>query len=268
MSIEISITALLYLIAAIALAVKTFKADNSPAYARSIMRFCGFIALVLHAYVLFKMVFIENGINMGLLVSLSLVSWSVTLIVYLTSLYRPMQSLLIALFPLSAILVITSLFVNESRILNYQLTTGLKIHIVLSISAYSILFIATLQALLLSYQERLLFAKKAIKIINILPPLQVMEHLLLQFITVGFFLLSLSLASGLMFINDMFAQHLVHKTFLSILAWVIYGVLLYGRWFAGWRGRHITRWALGGFLVLLLAYIGTKFVLELILNRI
>lgn len=232
------------------------------------MLICGAIALHIHANILLRMMFTDSGLNLGLLVSISLVSWTVTLIVYLASFYQQTQSLMILLFPLSAVCVIGSQLLDEHRILGEQLTNGLKIHIVLSISAYSLLFIGTLQALLMRYQEKLLLAKKAILVMNILPPLQVMEHLLLRFIIVGFFLLSLSLATGLMFINDMFSQHLVHKTVLSILAWLIYGVLLCGHWFAGWRGKRITRWAVGGFITLLLAYLGTKFVLELVLDRV
>ena len=71
-----------------------------------------------------------------------------------------------------------------------------------------------------------------------------------------------------MFIHDLFAQHLVHKTVLSLLAWVIFAILLWGRWSRGWRGRKAIRWTLGGFFTLMLAYFGTKLVLELILHRV
>ncbi len=257
-----------YLLATASLTLKTIRPDNTPAYAITIMRLFGGAALIAHGYIIYHMVFVAKGLNMGFFISLSLVGWTVALIVYVTSIYKSLQNLLIVLFPLSAFVLLMSLFVDEHRILTSQLTMGLKIHIILSIMAYSLLFIATLQSLFVRYQERLLFAKKANKVINILPPLQVMEHLLLQFIIIGFFMLSLSLASGMMFINDMFAQHLAHKTILSFIAWLIYGVLLCGHWLAGWRGKHITHWAVGGFITLLLAYVGTKFVLEFILNRI
>jgi ABC-type uncharacterized transport system permease subunit len=102
----------------------------------------------------------------------------------------------------------------------------------------------------------------------ILPPMQVMEDLLIQFILFGFFLLSLSLATGFMFLHNIFAQHLVHKTVLSILAWLIFGSLLWGRWSFGWRGRKVIYLTLGGFILLLLAYFGSKLVLELILHKV
>jgi ABC-type uncharacterized transport system permease subunit len=71
-----------------------------------------------------------------------------------------------------------------------------------------------------------------------------------------------------MFLNDIFAQHLIHKTVLSVLAWIIFGILLWGRWTQGWRGKKVIRWTIGGFLSLMLAYFGSKFVLELILKRV
>ena len=95
-----------------------------------------------------------------------------------------------------------------------------------------------------------------------------MERLLFRMIAVGFVLLSVSLLSGLFFLEDLFAQHLIHKTVLSIAAWGVFGVLLWGRWKLGWRGRLAIRWTLAGFATLMLAYFGSKFVLELVLQRV
>jgi ABC-type uncharacterized transport system permease subunit len=92
-----------------------------------------------------------------------------------------------------------------------------------------------------------------------------METLLFDAIIIGFVCLSLSLVSGMIFLENMFAQHLAHKTILSILAWLVFAILLAGRWLAGWRGRTAIRWTLGGFISLMLAYFGSKFVLEVIL---
>ena len=72
---------------------------------------------------------------------------------------------------------------------------------------------------------------------------------------------------GVLFLEDIFAQHLVHKTVLSLTAWLVFAVLLWGRFQFGWRGRTAIRWTLSGFAVLLLAYFGSKFVLELVLMR-
>src|SRR3546814_4793747 len=94
-----------------------------------------------------------------------------------------------------------------------------------------------------------------------------MERLLFQLIGIGFVLLSLTLISGLWFIHDWLAQHLAHKTILSITAWLIFGTLLWGRVRHGWRGRVAIRWALAGYAMLFLAYFGSKLILEEILDR-
>ena len=98
--------------------------------------------------------------------------------------------------------------------------------------------------------------------------MQVMEEVLVQLLWLGFFLLSLSLATGMMFVHNIFAQHISHKTVLSIMAWCVFAILLWGRWSWGWRGRQLIRWTLGGFALLVLAYFGSKFVYELILKRV
>jgi ABC-type uncharacterized transport system permease subunit len=83
----------------------------------------------------------------------------------------------------------------------------------------------------------------------------------------GIVFLTVSLTSGFIFIENLFAQHLVHKTVLSILAWIIFTGLLIGRSRYGWRGQTAIQWTLIGFILLLLAYFGSKLVLELILHR-
>jgi ABC-type uncharacterized transport system permease subunit len=101
-----------------------------------------------------------------------------------------------------------------------------------------------------------------------LPPLQTMEKLLFEIIGFGLLLLTLSIASGFFFLENMFAQHLAHKTFFSLIAWAIFATLLTGRIKYGWRGITATKWTISGFIALMLAYFGTKFVLELVLQRL
>jgi len=268
MSIQAAFAVLLYLTSTFLLGARIYGTSDIFNKTRPIILSCGIIALVLHAHLLYQSIVLGNGLDFGFFNAVSLVGWLVALIVLLTSLFRPLENLLLMLFPIAGLAILLELFVPDGRILSGSLSTGLRIHIILSICAYSLLMISAFQALMLAVQERLIKAKRVAKVMNTLPPLQVMEDLLIQIIVIGFFLLSLSLASGMMFINDLFAQHLVHKTVLSILAWFIYGILLWGRWSAGWRGKRIIRWTLGGFTALLLAYFGSKFVLELILQRV
>jgi len=94
----------------------------------------------------------------------------------------------------------------------------------------------------------------------------VMERLLFEMITAGFLLLTLALISGFVFTDDLFAQHLAHKTVLSMIAWVVFATLLGGRYLLGWRSRTALRWTLAGFILLMLAFFGSKAVLELIIG--
>ncbi len=268
MSIQALIAVLLYLISASLLGARIYTLSEVFNKTRLLVPITGAIALILHAHLLYQSIILANGLDFGFFNAVSLIGWLVALIVLLTSLYRPLENLLIFLFPAAAIVILLELFVPDERILSDSLSAGLRIHILLSICAYSLLMISALQAIMLAIQERLIKKKHAAIIMNTLPPLQVMEELLIQIIVIGFFLLSLSLASGMMFIDDLFAQHLIHKTVLSILAWIIYCILLWGRWSVGWRGIRIIRWTLGGFTALLLAYVGSKFVLEIVLQRI
>lgn len=207
------------------------------------------------------------GINLGFFTVLSLLFWVINVIVLLSSLKKALHNLFILLFPLSALAVAASLL-GQERVTQVQLGYELAGHVVLSILAYSLLTIATLQALLLAYQNHQLRHKHPRGTIRLLPPLQTMESLLFEVLWAGQILLTLSIVSGIWFLEDMFAQHLAHKSVFSIIAWIIYALLLWGRHRAGWRGYTAIRWTLGGFLSLMLAYFGSKLVLEIILQRI
>ncbi len=229
--------------------------------------FLGLAAVGLHGAVLFHLVFSAQGLDLSFFKAASLVSWLAALLVLLAAMSRPVENLGIAVLPLAALLLLlTELSPVQPDTLR-DVPAELEWHIVLSILAYSLLSIAALQAALLYVQDRHLHNKQPGGFIRALPPLQTMESLLFQMIALGFVVLSLALLSGMVAIDDLFAQHLVHKTVLSILAWVVFGVLLWGRWQFGWRGRTAIRWSLTGFVVLMLAYFGSKLVLEFILHR-
>lgn len=197
----------------------------------------------------------------------SLMFWIINAIVLLSSLKKPAHNLFLLLFPLSALAVLASFLGNKAE-WSHQLSYTVASHIILSVLAYSLLTIASLQALLLAYQNRALKNKTMLLNSRMLPPLQTMEALLFEFLWVGELLLSLAILSGFYFLEDVFAQHLAHKTIFALIAWFIYALLLWGRFQLGWRGNKAIRWALAGFLCLMLAYFGSKIVLELILERI
>ena len=268
MDIQPIITILLYIAATLLLAANVFNILEKFTKNNLIILILGIFALSLHANILNQSIFLQTGFDVGFFNIISIIGWLVALIVLITSFFQPIQQLLLVLYPIAAITIPLEQLFPSDRILDQSLPMGLRIHILLSISAYSLLMIGTLQALLLAVQDKFIKSKQISKIIDILPPLQIMEQLLIQIIVIGFFLLSLSLTTGIMFIDNLFEQHLIHKTTLSILAWIVYAILLWGRWSLGWRGRRITRWVLVGFIILILAYTGSKFVLELLLQRV
>lgn len=222
-------------------------------------------ALLFHGAGLYCLSAAQVGIQLGFFSVSSLLFWVINFIVLLSSLKKAVHNLFLLLFPLSAIAVTASLIGHDQEI-NINLSYGLASHVVFSILAYSLLTIATLQAFILSYQNHQLKHKHTAGSVRLLPPLQTMESLLFEMLWAGEILLTLSILSGMWFLDDMFAQHLAHKTVFSIAAWCIYALLLWGRHQLGWRGYTATRWTLGGFALLMLAYFGSKLVLEIILQ--
>ena len=225
-------------------------------------------AAVLTHFIYIAMVSLQkNNLDFGFFSIGSSISSIIALLLLLASLGKPIEKLGVAIFPLAAfMLALTLIFPGKEQGLqnyNWQMNT----HILSSIIAFSLLNIAALQAIFLAIQEQQLRKHPPRKIILTLPPLQTMESLLFQMIGTGVFFLTVSLLSGFFFIDDLFAQHLAHKTVLSILAWLIFSALLSGRIRYGWRGQTAIQWTLIGFTSLLLAYFGSKMVLELILQK-
>ncbi|MDH5710626.1 MAG: cytochrome c biogenesis protein CcsA [Gammaproteobacteria bacterium] len=226
----------------------------------------GFLALLVHAFVLYSTMANPNGINLGFYSSLSLISASITLLILLASLRHPVEILGILVMPIAALMIILDIIQSSNHVIITTSSGGLLFHIISSLIAYSILGLAAVYAIVLSIQNSLLHRHQPGGVIRFLPPLKTMETLLFETITIGFVGLNLSLASGFIFLENIFAQHLVHKTVLSIIAWVVFAILLFGHHFIGWRGRTAIRWTLGGFFSLMLAYFGSKFVLEILLS--
>lgn len=143
----------------------------------------------------------------------------------------------------------------------------LTAHVLLSMGAAALLFAAAVTAILLFFLDRRLRKRRIVDLPNGLPPLDQLEIVMFRLIAGGFALLTLALLTGFIFVTDLFAQHLIHKTVLSVIAWILFGILLAGRARFGWRGRPAVRWTLIGFVLLALAYFGSKFVLESVLGR-
>ncbi len=225
------------------------------------------MASVLHAASLIEDFWCKQGMNFGFMSTASLVILIIVIILFTTALGKPVEKLGVMIFPLAALNQMLKLILPQQIHLIRETNAGMDVHILSSILAFSILNIAAIQAVLLALQDRQLHRHGSNRFIRSFPPLQTMESLLFQMIAAGLMLLTVSLASGLFFVQDLFAQHLAHKTILSIFAWILFAVLLIGRMVFGWRGKTAIRWTLGGFISLMLAYFGSKMVLEVLLHK-
>lgn len=224
-------------------------------------------ALGLHAIIGWNSVFLEGGVNLGFFKISALIFLVINIACVSSLSRRPLQNLLVALFPLSALSVLVSTFAPDTRPLVSGYSGGMLLHISSSILAYAVLTLAAIQSALLALQDHQLKHRHTTGIIQILPPLQLMESMLFELLWIGVTLLTVAIVSGFVFIDDIFAQSLVHKTVLTILAWLLFSTLLWGHYRLGWRARTAVQLTLTGFALLMLAFWGSKLVLELVLQK-
>ncbi|WP_129135464.1 cytochrome c biogenesis protein CcsA [Luteimonas sp. YGD11-2] len=206
-----------------------------------------------------------GGADLHFFSALSLVGLGMAVATLLFGLRGRTAALGVVVFPLAtaSLLVYALTGHHDPEGLDWRL----QLHAGFALLAYATLAIAALLALMLGAQERALRRREFHRWLRALPPLTELETLLFRTITVGFVLLTATLLTGVLFVHDFFAQHLIHKSVLSVLSWLVFGALLFGRWRYGWRGPPAVRWTLAAMVLLVLAFFGSKFVLELVLQR-
>jgi ABC-type uncharacterized transport system permease subunit len=237
---------------------------------RVIVRGLLVVALVTHGAALGHSLFGGEGLNIGFSHAVSLIVWLVmlayTLIGFDNQLLR-----IVALYlaPLAAVVAMLPMLLPAHRIVNYAVW-AFKLHFVVAILAYSLYTVATLHALLMLFLEKHLHEGSLPPMLQGLPSLMRLEKLLFQLLGVAFLLLTATLVSGIFFSEDLFGKpfQVTYKTVFAALSWVIFGGLLFGQMKFGWRGKLAVRWTLIGFVLLLLSYVGSKFVSEIILQRV
>jgi ABC-type uncharacterized transport system permease subunit len=225
--------------------------------------------LALHGALLYPSLFPGAGLNLGVGNTISAISWLTVLVYWLASFRYNMECLQTMVLPGAALCLLLPLAFPEAHAIPHTELPLFKVHLLISLLAYSLFTIAAVHTVLMALAERRLHGHVLSQILGKLPPLLTMEALLFRIITVGFVLLTLSILSGVMFSEELFHKPLQfnHKSLFALLSWGIYAALLGGRQIYGWRGRTAILWTLAGFAMLLLAYIGSKFVLEVILQR-
>jgi len=202
----------------------------------------------------------------GFSTSAVLASGLAVLVLLIASFVKPVLNVATGLLPLAGLtLLLAAGLPSPER--GAGMTPGIALHALSSALAFALLAIAAIQAVLLGIQNQALRHHHIRGVVQSLPPLTTMERILFELIWAGMILLTLSIVSGFLFLDNMFAQHLAHKSILSLAAWVIFATLLFSHHRLGWRGMRAVRWTLGGCLVLAMAYFGSKFVLEILLNR-
>ena len=225
------------------------------------------VGLALHALVLFPVLISSTGINYNIFNLISLTCWLMLAFSLLFSTYRPILGLNLLATPVACVGLLIGVIWQGPFVSLSQGGFWLDVHIFLSLAAYCVLWMASIQAILLWAQNRELKQKTTTRIwVALLPPLQSMEKLLFDMIALGFVLLTLALGFGIFTIDSFCAQPLAHKTVFSILSWLVFGTLLIGHWRLGWRGQRAISFTLWGFALLLIGFIGSKLVLELILH--
>ncbi|CAH1212674.1 CcsA-related protein [Candidatus Nitrotoga sp. BS] len=227
------------------------------------------LPLALHAYLLYSSLFSSGDLNFGLINALSLILWLTMLVYWLARFFYPIASLQTLVLPLAAGGVLLPALFPAVHPLTNNLSFVLEAHILAAMSAYSLFTIAVLHAGLMSLVEKRLHQATLPRVLQGFPPLLTMETLLFRIIGAGFVLLTMTLASGIVFSDQLFGKpwHFNHKMLFGFISWCVFAVLLLGHQYKGWRGRTAVRWTMSGFIFLLLAYLGTQFVLEVLLHR-
>lgn len=223
--------------------------------------------LALHGWLLYDGIFARE-LRFGFAQALSVMMFLGVALYWIESLFYDVEGMQPLVLPLAAVAVpLPAIFPGLASAGTHANATAFKLHLALAMIAYSLFIIALLHATLMAVVERRLHQKGSF--FGGLPPLLTLEQLLFRVIGAAFVFLTLTLITGIAFSETLFGRALRadHKTVFAVLSWLTFGLLLAGRALYGWRGRTALRWTLSGFMMLLFAYVGSRFVLEVLLHR-
>ena len=255
---------------------RTSKASGMSSMGRVLLG----VALLVHGLLLHTTIFPQNAMVFGFAFALSAMFWLGAGIYWIESFFFPLDGLRLLVLPLACVASVMPLIFGGVRVLSYSAAPMFKLHFLIANIAYGLLAIAALHAILMLMVEKRLQNMRGTATrhtsnswvsswLDTLPPLLTLEKLLFRLISAGFVLLTLTLISGVAFNEQLVdkAFKLDHKTVFAILSWLMFGALLTARRVSGWRGRAALRWVLASFVALLLAYVGSRFVFEVLLHR-
>ena len=258
---------LLYLLAAIAFAMSRLPRFGAWAQPSAVAAFAfGVAGIVAHGLFLNAAIYSDSGLVLSISSTMSLVGLQLALIALLGAIEPSLRGMTAGLLLLAAVVSIP-LGAQATAAVGSDLTWQIQAHILISIFSYGLLAVGAIVAVFALIQDKRLRSGKLASGNRLFAPLETTEKLLFGVASAGFAGLLLSVVSGFTFIENLFAQHLAHKTALSLLALLMFGTVVAGRQFAGWRGKRAVYLYLWGFVTLCLAYFGSRFILEEILGR-
>jgi ABC-type uncharacterized transport system permease subunit len=211
-----------------------------------------------------------DGLDLNVANAISMLVWLTILIYWLASLaFEGLAGMLGMMAPVAFIAVGLTMVMPLHHIVNYGGDPFFVLHFGVAMLAYSLFIVATVHALVMLAEEKWLHRGVLPPFLRSLPPLLVMEALLFRILLAAFVLLTLTVLSGVFFSEQLFGKpfEFNHKTVFAIISWFIFGGLLAGHYLRGWRGRTAVYWTLAGFTALMLSYVVSKAVLELVLKR-
>lgn len=250
----------------IAIRIKKTSKNNtsSNTVKRSFVVVAWALAILLHLITLYQPLLFNESLYLAFFSAASHISLITSIILFVTTCKHKMDVLGLFVLPITALFLLLSIHYTPNKATS--LDGALAAHVLLSLLAYGTLLLATVQATVLYLQNKLLHNHQTNQLTQSLPALQDMEKLLFHMIFTGVILLTASLMSGFIFLDDLFGKHVLHKTVLSMTAWIVYTTLLIGHWKQGWRGRKATHLTFAAFALLVLAFFGSKFVYEFLLQ--
>ena len=226
------------------------------------------VALAVHGIALARAIATPQGFDISLANAVSLVAALCVLVAWVTGFLRTLPGSAAIVLPVAAFAALLPALVTNPHRFPYADEPWAAVHIAVALLAYAFLLVAAITALLMTGLEKRLHRGLPSRDAEV-TPLLTLERYLFRLVVAGFALLTLTLASGALFSEQVFGKPftLTHKSLFSILAWLTFGALLAGRWRFGWRGRQAANWIIAGTGFLVLAYLGSKFVLEVVLGR-
>jgi len=227
------------------------------------------LALVLHAWTLKHAVFTPEGLDLSFLHALSLVAWVTVLVAGISGVLARLPAAGSAILAVAALCALAPLAGDTTHRFPYASEPWATAHIAVALVAYALFVVATLHALVMAGLDKRLRRGLASDDGGETPPLLTLERFLFRLVAAGFMLLTLTLVSGALFSEQIFGKAMTfnHKNVFSLLGWSAFAILLFGRWRYGWRGRRALYWIVAGTALLVLGYLGSKFVSEVLLGR-